>query len=43
MCTCQMVKEDNCTKCIRTENITGTDILIKVVIVYAGKNWPESF
>ena len=39
MCTSRMVKEDNrILQHIRTENITDTDVLIKTVIVYVGKN-----
>ena len=39
MCTSRMVKEDNrILEHIRTENITDTDVLIKTVIVYVGKN-----
>ena len=39
MCTSRMVKADNrILEHIRTKNITDTDVLIKTVIVYAGKN-----
>ena len=39
MCTSRMVKEDNrILEHIRTKNITDTDVLIKTVIVYVGKN-----
>ena len=39
MCTSRMVKEDNrILEHIRTENITDTDVFIKTVIVYVGKN-----